>query len=77
MSNGKQPGNPFQILGEQTEMETEVEVQDVCTEVKRRVETWRDEPIPDSILQKYDGNIWVRIGLREFPGHGVWYTNNW
>ena len=49
-----QPCNPFQILGEQTETETGVEAQDVCTGVKRRVETWRGEPIPDSIIQKYD-----------------------
>ena len=70
-----QPGNPFRILGEQTEMQMEVEVQDVCTEVKRCVETWRDEPIPESTLKSFEGQIWTRrFGLHEFPhSRGIVY----
>ena len=44
-----------------------MEVQDVRTEVKRCVETWRDEPTPDAIKQKYSGRTWEGIALQQWP----------
>ena len=69
-ASGMRPSNQFEALGMAIETVQEVEARDVSmedSEKKRDVETWRDELIPDSILQKYEGTVWGGLGRYAWP----------